>query len=109
MEKTRHILAINVGSTSTKVAFYRDSERLVQESIAYSATDLARCASLKEQLPLREEGLRKFIEKNARPNRTRTRGARCCDRPWTSKKTSPTSCSISAKSSDAGPSFRSVD
>jgi len=65
MEKTRHILAINVGSTSTKVAFYRDSERLVQESIAYSAADLARFASLKEQLPLRAEGLRKFIEKNA--------------------------------------------
>ena len=65
MEKTRHILAINVGSTSTKVAFYRDSERLVQESIAYSAADLARYASLKEQLPLRAEGLRTFIEKNA--------------------------------------------
>jgi len=65
MKKTNHILAINVGSTSTKVAFYRDSERLVQESIAYSAADLARYASLKEQLPLRAEGLRKFIEKNA--------------------------------------------
>jgi len=65
MKKTRHILAINVGSTSTKVAFYRDSERLVQESIAYSAADLARYASLEEQLPLRAEGLRKFIEKNA--------------------------------------------
>ena len=25
MEKTRHILAVNVGSTSTKVAFYRDA------------------------------------------------------------------------------------
>ena len=65
MEKTRHILAINVGSTSTKVAFYRDSERLVQESITYSAADLARYEDLGEQLPLREEGLRKFIEKNA--------------------------------------------
>jgi butyrate kinase len=65
MKKSRHILAINVGSTSTKVAFYRDSERLVQESIAYSASDLARYASLEEQLPLRAEGLRKFIEKNA--------------------------------------------
>jgi butyrate kinase len=65
MEKTHHILAVNVGSTSTKVAFYRDSERLVQESIAYSAADLARYASFKEQMPLREEGLRKFIEKNA--------------------------------------------
>ena len=65
MEKTRHILAINVGSTSTKVAFYRDSERLVQESISYSAAELSRYEGLREQLPLREEGLRKFIEKNA--------------------------------------------
>ena len=65
MEKTRHILAINVGSTSTKVAFYRDSERLVQESIPYGAAELSRYEGLGDQLPLREEGLRKFIEKNA--------------------------------------------
>jgi butyrate kinase len=62
---THHILAINVGSTSTKVAFYRDSERLVQESITYSAADLSRYEGLGDQLPLRAEGLRKFIEKNA--------------------------------------------
>ena len=64
MEKTRHILAINVGSTSTKVAFYRDSERLVQESLTYSAADLAGFKDLRDQLPLREAGLRAFIEKN---------------------------------------------
>ena len=64
MEKTRHILAINVGSTSTKVAFYRDSERLVQETLTYSAADLAACKDLRDQLPLREAGLRAFIEKN---------------------------------------------
>jgi butyrate kinase len=62
---THLILAINVGSTSTKVAFYRDSERLVQESITYSAADLSRYEGLGDQLPLRAEGLRKFIEKNA--------------------------------------------
>jgi len=62
---THHILAINVGSTSTKVAFYRDSERLVQETITYNSADLARYAELKDQLPLREGDLRKFIEKNA--------------------------------------------
>jgi butyrate kinase len=64
MEKTRHILAINVGSTSTKVAFYRDSERLVQETLTYSAADLAACKDLRDQLPLREAGLRAFLEKN---------------------------------------------
>lgn len=58
-----HILAINVGSTSTKVAYYRDRERLVQETIPYSAADLAQYAELKDQLPLRETGLRAFIEK----------------------------------------------
>ncbi len=64
MEKTRHILAINVGSTSTKVAFYRDAERLVQESLTYGAAELAGFKDLREQLPLREAGLRSFIEKN---------------------------------------------
>jgi len=64
MEKTRHILAVNVGSTSTKAAFYRDTERLVQESISYSAADLAGFKDLREQLPMREAGLRAFIEKN---------------------------------------------
>ena len=49
-----HILAVNVGSTSTKVAFYRDSERLVQETLTYSAADLAQYADLRDQLPLRE-------------------------------------------------------
>ncbi|HET6489581.1 MAG TPA: butyrate kinase [Syntrophales bacterium] len=62
---THHILAINVGSTSTKVAFYRGSERLVQETITYNSADLARYADLKDQLPLREGDLGKFIEKNA--------------------------------------------
>lgn len=65
MEKTRRILAVNVGSTSTKVAFYRDAERLVQETLTYSAADLAGFKDLREQLPLREAGLRAFIEKNA--------------------------------------------
>jgi len=64
MEKTRHILAVNVGSTSTKVAFYRDAERLVQETITYGAAELAGFKDLREQLPLREAGLRAFIEKN---------------------------------------------
>ncbi len=64
MEKTRHILAVNVGSTSTKVAFYRNTERLVQESLTYGAAELAGFKDLREQLPLREAGLRSFIEKN---------------------------------------------
>ncbi len=65
MEKTHHVLAVNVGSTSTKAAFYRDEERLVQETLTYGAADLAKYKNLKDQLPLREAGLRAFIEKNS--------------------------------------------
>lgn len=65
MGKTHHILAVNVGSTSTKVAFYRDEERLAQETLTYGAADLAKYKDLKDQLPLREAGLRAFIEKNS--------------------------------------------
>ncbi len=64
MEKTRRILAINVGSTSTKIAFYENANRVCQESIAYRAEDLAHFESLREQLPLRAGGVRAFIEKN---------------------------------------------
>jgi butyrate kinase len=64
MSGTYHILAINVGSTSTKVAFYRDSERLVQETISYTPDDLASYEDIEDQLPLREGDLRRFIEKN---------------------------------------------
>jgi len=64
MRKAYHILAINVGSTTTKVALYRDLERLMPETISYNSADLARYEGFKDQLPLREGDLRRFIEKN---------------------------------------------
>jgi butyrate kinase len=64
MDKAYRLLVINVGSTSTKVAWFKGREPAVLENIRYRAEDLAHFSSLSEQLPLREEDVMKFLEKN---------------------------------------------
>ncbi|HRT70028.1 MAG TPA: butyrate kinase, partial [Syntrophales bacterium] len=64
MDNGNRLLVINVGSTSTKVAFFRGREPVALENIRYSSEDLVRFSSLAEQLPLREEDVVKFLEKN---------------------------------------------
>ncbi|MFB3926417.1 MAG: butyrate kinase [Syntrophales bacterium] len=64
MDKAKGILAINVGSTSTKVAFFRNAEPVVQETIKYSAEELASYPDLRDQLPKREEDLRQFLQRH---------------------------------------------
>jgi butyrate kinase len=58
------MLVINVGSTSTKVAWYRGNDPVVTETIRYPSEDLGRYSSLPEQLPLRERDLLEFLKKN---------------------------------------------
>src|SRR5512139_1313558 len=64
MHEEHRLLVINVGSTSTKVAWFRGSDPLVLETIRYSSEDLARYSSLNEQLPRREKDLLEFLKKN---------------------------------------------
>jgi butyrate kinase len=64
MKKTHRILAINVGSTSTKVAFFEDAKAVAQETIAYSSQELAGYAELRDQLPRRRQDVAAFMEKN---------------------------------------------
>ena len=64
MGKEHRLLIINVGSTSTKVAYFRGKDPAALENIRYRAEDLVRFSSLEEQLPLREEDVMKFLEKN---------------------------------------------
>jgi len=64
MGKEHRLLVINVGSTSTKVACFKGKDPLALENIRYGGEDLARYSSLGEQLPLREEDIMKFLEKN---------------------------------------------
>ena len=58
------MLVINVGSTSTKVAYFRDSTVECSGNIVYGVEDLSRFSSLEEQLPLRERDVLNFLMEN---------------------------------------------
>ena len=64
MNDAPQLLIINVGSTSTKVAFFKGLEPVVQDTIGYSAEELSRLAGLQDQLPRRRDDLDRFVEKN---------------------------------------------
>ena len=64
MHREYCMLVINVGSTSTKVAWYQGNDSVVTETIRYRSEDLGRYSSLSEQLPLRERDLLEFLKKN---------------------------------------------
>ena len=64
MKKTHRIFAINVGSTSTKVAFFEDVKAVAQKTIAYSGQELSGYAELRDQLPRRRQDVTAFMEKN---------------------------------------------
>jgi len=57
------ILVINVGSTSTKVAVYDDTVPRLTETLTYVADDLAQHATLRDQLPRREQDLTNFLQR----------------------------------------------
>ena len=64
MGKEHRLLVINVGSTSTKVAYFREKDPAALENIRYPAEDLISFSSLEEQLPLREADVMKFLKSN---------------------------------------------
>lgn len=55
MSKKFRILAINPGSTSTKVAVYENEELLMQETIHHSAEDLAPFQKVTDEYEMRKE------------------------------------------------------
>lgn len=57
-------LIINPGSTSTKLAIYKDREKLVQENIEHDVKKLAEFESIPDQIPYRMEIIRHFVRKN---------------------------------------------
>ncbi len=62
MDKTYNLLVVNVGSTSTKVAFYKGKKPEILETIRYKSEDLSPYASLRAQLPLREDDLLRLLK-----------------------------------------------
>lgn len=61
MGKEFRILAVNVGSTSTKIGLFKETLPIITETITYSSDDLAQYEGLREQLPRREEDLYAFL------------------------------------------------
>ena len=63
MDKPYGMLVINVGSTSTKLAWLKGEEPVVLETIRYRKEDLAIYPTVPEQLPRREADVLDFLEK----------------------------------------------
>ncbi|MBN1894988.1 butyrate kinase [bacterium] len=57
------ILVINPGSTSTKIALYRDLEPVFDETVRHSAQDLSRFARIADQLEFRFAMIQEALER----------------------------------------------
>ena len=62
MEKKIRVLAINPGSTNTKIAMYDDYDEQFRKTIEYSADELAQFGDLQAQLEHRTETVQKAVE-----------------------------------------------
>lgn len=56
------VLAINPGSTSTKIAIYEDVERKYTQNIEHDVEELKKYKSISEQYEMRKEAILSFIE-----------------------------------------------
>lgn len=59
---TRQIFTINPGSTTTKVALFRDEETVFSTTIRHDAAELARFSSPSEEMPYRREQILRVLE-----------------------------------------------
>lgn len=57
----KKIFAVNLGSTSTKVAYYEDENCVCRESIAHDISEFAGCANIFEQKELRKTAILRFM------------------------------------------------
>ena len=64
MDNEIRILAVNPGSTSTKIALFDDCDELFSETINHAAEDLRRFQSIQDQLGYRRETVEKTMEAN---------------------------------------------
>ena len=62
------ILAINPGSTSTKLALYRDEVEVRRTQVDYSAGELAPFETMMDQMDLRQKSVERFLEEAALPD-----------------------------------------
>lgn len=57
-------LIINPGSTSTKLALYRGTEKLVQEDVTHDSNELAKYKDIVDQVPLRRAFIQDFLKRH---------------------------------------------
>lgn len=60
----KRILAINPGSTSTKIAVFKENKNIFKTSIRHSAEELDQYKDIVDQYPFRKELILKELEKN---------------------------------------------
>lgn len=65
MEKTYRILAINPGSTSTKVALYENESPIFTKNISHSTEEIKRFKTINDQLDFRREVILDTIRESA--------------------------------------------
>ena len=56
------ILAVNTGSTSTKIGFFEDGKKMFEQNIAHSAREISVYASVLDQLDMRRTAITVFLE-----------------------------------------------
>ena len=61
---SKKILAINIGSTSTKLAYFEDQNCIIKDSVTYNSDQLSGFATFWDQENLRAEGVETFIQEN---------------------------------------------
>src|SRR5574341_1441476 len=61
------VLALNTGSTSTKVALFEGEEKFCAKSIQHTANELAQFRNLWDQLDFKLNAIRDWISKSGRP------------------------------------------
>ena len=58
------ILAINPGSTSTKVALYKNEEEVFNESITHPHTEIEKYETINKQMPMRKQAVLDVLKKH---------------------------------------------
>ena len=55
------ILAVNTGSTSTKIGFFEDGVKVFEQNISHSAREISVYASVLDQLDMRRDAITDFL------------------------------------------------
>ena len=55
------ILTVNTGSTSTKIGYFVDGEKMFEQNISHSAREISVYASVLDQLDMRRDAIMDFL------------------------------------------------